>query len=71
MKLGVALEISNRDKKITNRGWDFKSGQRDIKSGKRLQIGNRGISNWGRDYKLLQNKLKKIFQNMSETLQFS
>ena len=70
MKLGVALEISNRDKKITNRGWDFKSERRDFKSGKRLQIGTRGISYQGREYKLLQNKLKKIFQNMSERLQF-
>ena len=71
VKIGATLEISNWDKKISNRGWDFKSGQRDFKSGKRLQIGTRGISNWGRDYKLLQNKLKKIFQNMSERLQFS
>ena len=70
VQIGAALEIWNRDKKITNRGWDFKSGQRDFKSGKRLQIGTRGISNRGRDYKLLQNKLKRIFQNMSERLQF-
>ena len=68
--IGTALEISNRDKKITNRGWDFKSEQRDFKSEKRLQIGTRGISKRGRDYKLLQNKLKRIFQNMSERLQF-
>ena len=70
LQIGEALEISNRDKKITNRGWDFKLEQRDFKSGKRLQIGTRGISNRGRDYKLLQNKLKRIFQNMSERLQF-
>ena len=70
VQIGTALEISNRDKKITNRGWDFKSEQRDFKSGKRLQIGTRGISNRGRDYKLLQNKLKRIFQNMSKRLQF-
>ena len=70
VQIGTALEISNRDKKITNRGWDFKSEQRDFKSEKRLQIGTRGISNRGSDYKLLQNKLKRIFQNMSERLQF-
>ena len=70
VQTGTALEISNRDKKITNRGWDFKSEQRDFKSEKRLQIGTRGISNRGSDYKLLQNKLKRIFQNMSERLQF-
>ena len=43
VKIGAALEISNWDKKITNRGWDFKSGQIDFKSGKRLQIGTREI----------------------------
>ena len=41
VQIGAALEIWNRDKKITNRGWDFKSGQRDFKSGKRLQIETR------------------------------
>ena len=69
---------------ITSRDWDFKSGQRDFKSGKRLQIGIRGISNWskrlqigtrgisnrGRNYKSLQNILKRIFRNMGERLQF-
>ena len=48
--------ISNRGKKITNRGRDFKSGQRDFKSGQILQIGAREITNWGRDYKLVQNR---------------
>ena len=71
VQIGTALEISNRGKKIPNRGWDFKSGQGDFKSGQRLQIGARGISNRGRDYKLVQNILKRIFQNMSERLQFS
>ena len=70
MQIGTALEISNRGKKIPNRGWDFKSGQGDFKSGQRLQIGARGISNRGRDYKSVQNILKRIFQNMSERLQF-
>ena len=51
----AALGISNRGKKITNRGRDFKSGQRDFKSGQRLQIGARGISVRGRDYKSVQN----------------
>ena len=32
VQIGAALEISNRDEKITNRGWDFKSLQRDSKS---------------------------------------
>ena len=67
VQIGAALEISSRGKKITNR--DFKSGQGDFKSGQRLQIGARGISNRGRDYKLVQNILKRIFQNMSERLQ--
>ena len=68
--MGAALEISNRGKKITNRGWDFKSGQGDFKSEQRLQIGARGISGRGRYYKSEQNILKRIFQNMSERLQF-
>ena len=41
---------------ISNRGRDFKSGQRDFKSGQILQIGAREITNWGRDYKLVQNR---------------
>ena len=55
LQIGAALGISNWVKKITN--WDraFKLGQRNFKSGERLQIGARGISNWGRDYKLVQN----------------
>ena len=70
VQTGTALEISNQDKKITNRGWDFKAEQRDFKSGKRLHIGTRGISKKGRDYKLVQNKLKRVFQNMSKRLRF-
>ena len=38
IKIGAALGISNRGKKITNWGKDFKSGQIDFKSGQRLQI---------------------------------
>ena len=70
VQIGAALEISNRGKKITNTSWDFKSGQGGFKSGQRLQIEARGISNRGRDYKSVQNILKRIFQNMSERLQF-
>ena len=55
LQIGVALVISNRDKKITNQGRDFKSGQRDFKSWQRLQIGARGISNRGRNYKSVRN----------------
>ena len=46
---------------ITNRGSlrDFKSAQkdykRDFRSGQRLQIGEREITNRGRDYKSVQN----------------
>ena len=49
--------ITNRGKKIANRGRDFKSRQRDFKSGRRLQIQARGISNWGRNYKTVQNNI--------------
>ena len=49
--------ITNRSKKIANRGRDFKSRQRDSKSGRRLQIQARGISNWGRNYKTVQNNI--------------
>ena len=35
-QIGVALGNSNRGKKITNWGRDFKSGQRDFKPGQRL-----------------------------------
>ena len=49
LQIGATLGISNWSKKITGRGRDFKSGQR-------LQIGARGISNWGRDHKSVQNK---------------
>ena len=56
LQIKAALGISSRSKKITNRGRYFKLGQRDFKSGQRFQIGARGISNWGRDYKSVQNK---------------
>ena len=39
LQIRVALGISNWGKKITNRGRNFKLGQRDFKSGQRLQIG--------------------------------
>ena len=50
LQIGAALGISNRGKKIKNQfsNWDFKSGER-------LQIGAREISNRGRDYKSVQN----------------
>ena len=35
LQLEAALGISIRDKKITNRGRDFKSGKRDCKSGQK------------------------------------
>ena len=38
LQINAALEISNRCKKITNRGRGPKSEQRDFKSGQRLQI---------------------------------
>ena len=60
LQIGAALAIlkwgdGGGRGEITNRGRDFKLGQRDFKSGQRLQIGSREISNWGRDYKLVQN----------------
>ena len=51
---GIKNRGSFRDFKSGQK--DYKSGQRDFKSGQRLQIGARGISNWGRDYKSVQNK---------------
>ena len=51
LQIGAVLGILNPDKKITNRGRDFKSGQRDFKSEQRLQVGARGISKRGRNYK--------------------
>ena len=48
LQIGAAKGISNRGKKITNRGRDFKSGQR-------LQIGARETINWGRDFKSVQS----------------
>ena len=44
--MGQVLGITNRGKR------DYKSGPRDFKSGQRLQIGAKGISNRGRDYKI-------------------
>ena len=44
LQIGAALGISNRGKKITNRGRNFKSGQRDLKSRQILQIGAGRIS---------------------------
>ena len=51
LQKGVALMISNREEKIANRGWDFKSGQRDFKSWQIFQFGETKISNWRIDYK--------------------
>ena len=49
--------IKKRAIEITNKGTfrDFKLGQKDFKSGQRLQIGARGISNQGRNYKSVQS----------------
>ena len=47
--------ILNRGKKITSEDSDLKWGQRNFKSGQRLQIVSRGISNWGRNYKSVRN----------------
>ena len=44
LQIDAALGISNRNKTITNRGMDVKSGQRDFKLVQRLQIGA-GITN--------------------------
>ena len=59
-----AREITNRCsfrdfKKITYRGRDFKSGQRDFKLEQKLQIGAREITDRGRDSKSVQNKCKQ------------
>ena len=49
---------------ITNWGnfRGFKLGQKDYKSGQGLQIGTRGISKWGRDYKSMQNTRSVVTQ---------
>ena len=49
--------LKNGAIEITNKGTfrDFKLGQKDFKSGQRLQIGARGISNQGRNYKSVQS----------------
>ena len=44
---------------------DYKSGQRDFKSRQRLQIGARGISNWGQGLQIgteqrLHNPVKNL-----------
>ena len=69
LQIGVALVISNRDKKITNQGRDFKSGQRDFKSWQRLQIGARGISNRGRNYKSVRNSNNMCSGHGNKSLQ--
>ena len=48
LQIRAALEILNQGKY-------YKSGQRDFKSGQRLQIGARGISNRDSDYNSVQN----------------
>ena len=55
LKIGASLGISNRGKKNINRGTDFKLGQRDFRSGLRLQIEAKKILNRGTDYKSGQN----------------
>ena len=42
---------------MTQRGRGFKLGQRDVKSGQRLQIGAREITNRGMDFKSGQGLL--------------
>ena len=43
LQIGATLGISNRGKKTTNCGRDFKSGQIDFISGQRLQLGQEGF----------------------------
>ena len=43
LQIRATLGISNRDKKTTNCGRDFKSGQIDFISGQRLQLGQEGF----------------------------
>ena len=43
LQIKAAFWISNRGKKITNQGRDFKLGQRDFKSEQTLQIGQEGF----------------------------
>ena len=50
LQIGGNYRISNRDKKISNRGRDYKSRQ------VRLQT-RKGVSNRGRDYKSVQNTI--------------
>ena len=45
LQIGEVLGISNRCKKIANRGRDFKLGEKHFKSGQWLQIEARGITN--------------------------
>ena len=55
-KRGSFYELQIGERGITNRGKlkDFKSGQKDFKSGKRLQIEAREITNQDRGFKLGQ-----------------
>ena len=46
---------------------NFKSGQIDFNLGQRLQIGARGISNRGRDYKSVQNNVDYDFNFLNNT----
>ena len=50
LQIGATEGISNRGKKITNQGRNFKSGQRDLKSRQRLQIWPRKITNRERGF---------------------
>ena len=45
LQIKAALGISNRSKKITNRGRYFKLGQRDFKSGQEVFQTGAGITN--------------------------
>ena len=60
----AAYGISNRGKKISKQCRDFRQGQRDFKSWQGKLQTRAGISNWGRDYKSVQNHLLiKMRQN--------
>ena len=52
LQIGASLGISDRGKKIIK---DFKSGQRDFRSGQRLQIEAKKFLNRDTDYKSGQN----------------
>ena len=38
LQIGAGSEITKQSKRITNRGMDYKTGQKNYKSGKGLQI---------------------------------